>query len=170
MKKLILYDINKKLCEQWKFQFKKYPDVKIVNCNFKDLKADYAVTAGNSYGWMTGGVDLAVREYYGQEIQDTIQSIIFTLPGRYLPIGQSICIETKDKLKPYLIYAPTMSLPSQISGLEVFYVFAKLLQIYKFQTIACCGLGTLTGGITEEECAKQMRLAYEHVLEEERDE
>lgn len=169
MEKLILYDIDTNLCNEWKKQFKDYPNVKIVNCDFKKLRANYVVTAGNSYAWMTGGIDLAVREYYGQEIQDTLQSIILALPGRYLPVGQSICIETKDKLKPYLIYAPTMPLPVKIDGLEVFYVFAKLLKIYRFQSIACCGLGTSTGGISIEECAKQMRLAYEYVLKEEKE-
>lgn len=161
MNKLILFDLNKDLCKAWEKEFQSYYNIRIENCSFEQLKSDYVVTAGNSYGWMTGGIDLAVRNYYGQWIQDYIQSCILNKYGRYLPVGHNILINTDDLLKPHLIYAPTMPVPMYIDKIDVFYVFAKLLQEY--ESFACCGLGTLTGGISEEDCAKQMRLAYEYV-------
>lgn len=162
MSKIILYDINKKMCNAWKKEFRNYSHIDVKHCSFEELEADYVVTAGNSYGWMTGGIDLAVRNYYGQEIQDIIQAVILEDSGRCLPVGESITVHTKDKKKPNLIYAPTMDLPHSISKIDVFYVFAKLLEKYNDVNFACCGLGTATGGISEEECAKQMRLAFDY--------
>lgn len=72
MNKLILYDINKDLCDCWNKYFKDIKNVTVLNCPFDDLESEYVVTAGNSYGWMTGEIDLVVRNYYGQYIQDYV--------------------------------------------------------------------------------------------------
>lgn len=161
---LILYDIEQGLCESWEQYFHKEIEkgyVEVRNIPFKYVKCVNVVTAGNSYGWMTGGIDLAVRNYYGQTIQDDIQSYILSLPGRFLPVGEHIRVNTRDKDKPHLIYAPTMQIPKRIDTIDVFYVFSKLLKHY--ETFACCGLGTLTGGLTFDECAKAMHDAYVYV-------
>lgn len=155
---IVLYDTNNELCEYWKFYFKDEPDVTVQHKRLQNLESEYVVTAGNSYGWMTGGIDLAVRQYFGQDIQDTIQSVILGLPGRYLPVGSSIVIETYNNYLPYLIYAPTMDIPKRITKTDVFYVFAKLLE--KFDSFACCGLGTGVGGVNYKDCAKAMYDAY----------
>lgn len=161
MNKIILFDINKKLCEEWEKQFKDYPDVEIKHCSFEDLESEYVVTAGNSFGWMTGGIDLAVRDYYGIDVQDSVQQVIISQFQGELPVGESIVIDTLDWSKKYLIYAPTMRFPRQIDKVDVFYVFVKLLQ--RYDNFACCGLGTATGGISEKDCARQMKLAYDYV-------
>ena len=166
MYKILLYDKNKRLCEAWKKEFKNDKNVKVQNCEFKDLKYERVVTAGNSYGIMNGGIDLAVREYYGINIQDSLQWAIRSnskLDG-YLPVGGIIEIKTSDCKKPKLIYAPTMRIPQKIDKVDVFYVFVKLLN--RYNNFACCGLGTGTGEISEKECAKQMKLAYDYVLKE----
>ena len=53
MNKLILYDINKNLCDYWNKYFKDIKNVEVLNCSFEELESEYVVTAGNSYGWMT---------------------------------------------------------------------------------------------------------------------
>ena len=58
---------------------------------------------------------------------------------------------------------PTMRYPGKIEPIDVFYVFYKLLDNFKEKEIACCGLGTLTGGIAVEDCAKAMRKAYREI-------
>lgn len=159
---LILFSKDKEMCKAWKKYFKNIKNVKILNCSFEDLEAEYVVTAGNSYGWMTEGIDLAVRNYYGQYIQDFIQREILNLPARILPVGYNIVIQTNDKKKPNLIYAPTMDVPKQIDMLDIFYVFARLL--VEFPKFACCGLGTGAGKVSYEECALAMYHAYCYVL------
>lgn len=164
MIKIILYDINEKLIKAWERAFNG-TDVIILKTSFEDLTAHAVVTAGNSYGVMSGGIDLSVREYYGTKIQDLIQHIIITEHCGKLIVGQSICVDTSDQYKKFLIYAPTMEYPQQISPIDIFYVTYKLLQSYnKFPEIAICGLGTCTGNVKEEECAKAMRDAYDYWL------
>ena len=169
MIKLILYDINKDLCEAWKYEFKDYPEVEILNLSIDKVKCDYIVTAGNSFGWMTGGIDLAARNYFGIETQDIIQrEIIFRHNGE-LPVGDMVIVST-DEDKPNLIYLPTMRYPEPINSINVYYVFYRLLfeakqqNFNKITKIACCGLGTGTGGVSPKECAKEMRIAYESIF------
>ena len=165
---LILYDINTLLCDAWKEEFKNYPEVVILNIPFEELKCDYAVTAGNSYGWMTGGIDLAVRNHLGIHIQDVIQATIIENYKGCLPVGDYIIVKTGNENIPHLVYAPTMRIPQKIGPEDIFYVFVKMLYLqYYIGDLACCGLGTLTGGISPKECAKQMRLAYEYYLNQE---
>lgn len=170
MKKLILYDINKSLCDEWNKYFKDEIEkglVEVQNVTFKDLKCNYVATAGNSYGWMTGGIDLAVRQYYGQGIQDIIQHGIISECSGELPVGSMMMIDTQDNLKPHLLYAPTMRVPSKIEPIDVFYVFFKILTTLYSQNevdeLACCGLGTSTGGVSVSDCAKMMYIAYKFI-------
>lgn len=166
MNNIILFDINEDLCSSWRKYFKEEIDkglVTVCNQKFEELECNCVITAGNSYGWMTGGIDLVVRNYYGQFIQDRIQQIILSMPNRMLPVGESIILNTGDIKKPYLIYAPTMDVPKGIDTLDVFYVFAKLLREYT-SGFACCGLGTGTGNIDYDDCAKAMYDAYKYVV------
>lgn len=160
-RKLILYDIDKNMCNAWKKYFKDTKNVEIKNCSFEDLESEYVVTAGNSYGIMSGGLDLAVRGYYGQSIQDLIQLVIVEQYNGFLSIGESIVIHTEDPLKENLIYAPTMRLPQKSDITYIFYVFSKLLQ--KYNNFACPGLCTATGGIPVDLCAKIMKDAYDYI-------
>ena len=163
---ITLYDVNKDLCNEWEEEFKDIDSIEIVNKPFKDIEATHIVTAGNSFGWMTGGIDLAVRDYYGVEIQDAIQSEII---GRYngeLPIGKIIVVYTDDTFKPNLVYIPTMRIPQRIKSIDVFYCFYNLLgEFGLYGDLAVCGLGTGTGEVSAKECAYMMRKAYDLYVE-----
>ena len=161
---ILLYDIDPVLCQEWSRYFAEVLNTKveIKNIPFSEVEYEKVVTAGNSYGWMTGGIDLAVRNYYGQWIQDRVQSEILNQPGRYLPVGRDIIISTQDRTKPFLIYAPTMDIPRYITKTDVFYVFAKLLE--RHESFACCGLGTGTGKVSAKDCAEAMFNAYKFII------
>lgn len=166
MSKIILYDNNKSVTDALKIAFKGISDVEVQNISFEDLRSDYVVTAGNSYGWMTGGLDLAVRNYYGQQVQDAIQEkIIFDYNG-YLPVGEVVSIYTYDEKKPFLIYTPTMEKPKPIEIEDVLYVSMTLFNLafrlgLRDKTFAICGLGTATGEIKPNEFAWALRKAYD---------
>lgn len=161
--RIILFDIDSNIVEAWRKEFDGVEGVQILHAPFEEIESEYVVTAGNSFGWMTGGIDLAVRNYYGVEVQDAIQQqIIFYYRGE-MPVGKALVVKTRDEKKPNLIYMPTMRYPGKIEPIDVFYVFYKLLDNFKEKEIACCGLGTLTGGVSAEDCAKAMRKAYREV-------
>lgn len=126
--KIILFDINPNMCEAWSKEFAECEDVEIKNIDFQELECNQVVAAGNSYGWMTGGLDLVIRNYYGIELQDIIQGVIINHYNGFLPVGDSFRVETDDEKKPYVIYTPTMPFPPyQTDALEVFVSFLKIL-------------------------------------------
>lgn len=167
--KIILYDIDIELCKEWEKIFKNNKNIEIKNTTFNDLEADYVITSGNSYGWMTSGINLAVRDYYGQKIQDYLQAHIISDYNGFLPVGDNILINTDDDKKRNLIYAPIMIMPTHISLSDVLYVFLRILEDYGNEigdnTLACCGLGTSTGGISSYDCARMMKRAYDIYIE-----
>jgi O-acetyl-ADP-ribose deacetylase (regulator of RNase III) len=51
--------------------------VSVVNGYFEELtEYDCMVSAGNSFGLMDGGVDLAIARYFGLELMDRVQDYI----------------------------------------------------------------------------------------------
>lgn len=168
--KLILFDIDRKLCGAWEEEFKDYKNIEIINCLFEDLdNIDYMVTAGNSYGWMTGGIDLAVRDYFGISFQDYLQKYIILKFNGELPVGELISIKSGKKNIKNIVYAPTMRMPQKIKPITIFYIFYNILDTFMNEeyndiTLACCGLGTNAGCVLPEVAAKTMREAYDYYI------
>ena len=162
MSKIKLFDINPLMCNEWKYVFDDIKEVEIINDEFKNIKSDCIVTAGNVWGLMTGGIDLAVRDYFGIEIQDAIQELIFFYCKEPLKIGDVLVLPTYDKDKPYLAYAPTMYYPRAIMSKVVYKVMLAILErCYNMEgTLAIPGLGTGTGQVPFYEAAEEMFRAY----------
>lgn len=162
MKKIILFDTEIKMCDAWKTYFDNNPEVDIFNTSFENIEATYTVTAGNSYGIMTGGIDLAVRNYYGYRIQDLIQEKLFFIDKHKLNPGSMLIVKTNDASKPNLVYVSTMETPRKINSLVIYNsVFNILKNCYeKDGNIAICGLGTSTGGVPYDIAAEEYYDAY----------
>lgn len=164
MKKITLFSVNKELCECWEGEFSdvdvfKGLEFTIVNCSLSELAPhDAIVTAGNSYGIMNGGIDLAAREMFGIEIQDTIQWGIVQHYGGFLPVGQCITVPIQHEKCKDIIYAPTMATPRPIPPGDIGAVFSAILKsIAPYDSVAVCGLGTGAGGVSPVACAREMR-------------
>ena len=161
--KLTLFDHNPSLCEAWKVEFNGYEDVRVSCCELRDLPAHGClVTAGNSYGIMNGGIDLAVRDMFGIELQDALQWGIVQHYGGRLPVGVALSFETGNPKFPKLLYLPTMECPKQITTGDVYHLFYVLMySIYNEDTVACPGIGTGAGGIGAEDAARMIREAWD---------
>lgn len=173
--KLTLFDVNQTLCNEWERVFKDYPNIKVICTELDKLEShDLLVTAGNSYGIMTGGIDFFVNKLCNYKAQPLVQQEIKNYWGR-LPEGKFVVVDidkiTKGKFKG-LIYSVTMEKPKKIPPSNIYNCFDAILSVYKDTdySIACCGLGTLTGGISEKECAQAMKLAYDNNIKEKKDE
>ena len=166
MNKIIFYSIDERLCCEWSKTFNNIEEVEVQHSSFEDIKATYVVTAGNSYGIMTGGIDLAVRNYYGYGIQDAIQEILFFNLKHKLDVGSNIIISTKDIDKPNLVYAATMEYPKIIDKKVVYKTTYNILKsCYKLDgNIAICGLGAGTGKVPAEDVALENYKAYTRYL------
>ena len=81
-----------------------------------------------------------------------------------LPIGKAILIKTDNNKIPYLISAPTMKIPEDISNTDNVYKTTKaILKIAEEKDISSVlipGLGTGVGKVSAESCATQMEKAF----------
>jgi O-acetyl-ADP-ribose deacetylase (regulator of RNase III) len=170
---LILVDRNKELCDALRQQFRPHHDVQIVCGRFEDLGLfDCVVTAGNSFGLMDAGMDLAVVRFFGRHVMERIQKQIVEDYLGEQPVGTCIIASTDDAAHPFVAHAPTMRVPMNIRGTDHVYLamWAALTAVHrhnrskerKIDSLACPGLGTGTGGMDSFEAALQLRLAYEH--------
>lgn len=161
---ITLFDQNVELCAAWRKAFAD-TDIEIVNCTLNELEPQEAlVTAGNSQGIMTGGIDYAVKEtVLTQNEYDNIQDYILCELPYGIPVGEYLDMKISSERFKRLIYAPTMRKPSRISAFTVSYVASVVFSVTA-DTIAIPGLGTKTGGLPLEVAAKAMRAGYDTTM------
>ncbi len=162
-------------CEAIRARFAGLPRVTVHAGRFADLPPhDAFVTAGNSYGVMTAGIDAAVVARFGPEVMRRVQRHIV---GAYLgeqPVGTAFVVETGDPWCPRLVHAPTMRLPGSIAGTDAVYraTWAALVAIHQVNVraerpiaTACLpAMGCGFGGVSFDESARQMAAAWRHAL------
>ncbi len=141
--------------------------------SFESLPSfDCVATAGNSFGLMDAGMDLAVLKVFGREIQERIQKKILDDYCGEQPVGSAFILETGRLDHPYVAHAPTMRIPMNIAGTDHVYLatWATLLAVRhhnrtaepKIETLVCPAFGAGTGGVPAIEVGFQMKLAWEH--------
>ncbi len=156
-----------------KWQFRSHPEVQVVCGRFEDLPSfDCVVTAGNSFGLMDAGMDLAVVRFFGRHVMERIQKQILEDFLGEQPVGTCIIVSTDQAAHPFVAHAPTMRVPMNIQSTDHVYLalWAALTAVHrhnrstnrKIDSLACPGLGTGTGGVDPMEASLQLRLAYEH--------
>jgi O-acetyl-ADP-ribose deacetylase (regulator of RNase III) len=160
-------------CDVLRRQFRSHPEVEIVCGKFEELPSfDCVITAGNSFGLMDAGMDLAVVRYFGGHVMEQIQKRILDDHLGEQPVGTCVIVPTGHPSHPFVAHSPTMRVPMNIQGTDHVYLalWAALTAIHrhnrsealKINSIVCPGLGTGTGGMEPVEASLQMRLAYEH--------
>jgi O-acetyl-ADP-ribose deacetylase (regulator of RNase III) len=174
MPTLLLRDLNPAIVQAWKAVFADCPHVNVAFGNILETPADAIISPANSFGFMDGGIDLVYTRFFGWQLQQRLQEIIQHEHHGELLIGDCILMETQHPNIPFLLSCPTMRVPGDVSNtMNAFLAFrAALLKVKHYsataskpiETILCPGLGTLTGRISPEHCALQMRYAYEAVV------
>ena len=176
LEKLYLIDSKPELCEKWEQVFSSYPEVKILKGDYFQQSADAIVSPANSFGIMDGGLDLAIRNELGFQVETDIQKVILNKYHGEMPIGTAEIINTKHDRWSYIIAAPTMRIPENIAyTLNAYIAFrAILIAINSFnesepkrviKSLICSGLGTGIGSMEPTKCAAQMRAAYKLIKE-----
>jgi O-acetyl-ADP-ribose deacetylase (regulator of RNase III) len=151
------------------------PEMEIHLGSFETVPSfDCIATAGNSFGLMDAGMDLAVLRFFGPELQDVIQRRILEDFCGEQPVGTAFIVETGRLDHPYVAHVPTMRVPMNIAGTDHVYLatWATLLAVRqhnrredrKIETLLCPAFGAGTGGVPGIEVGFQMRLAYRHLL------
>jgi len=160
------------LFNAWKFYCDHHDFVVPTRQDIMSIDADAIVSPANSFGHMSGGIDLLYRNYFGKVIESDLRNKIHSKFNNELYVGQatSIRIFSKPPLVKYkyMISAPTMRVPENISHtINAFLAIkAALIEAKKVnaKSIVFPGMGTGTGCLKPKDCAKQMNAAINYVF------
>ncbi len=176
-----LVDRNQEMCDEWNKHFSNLNNVKVHCGDFFDLNPDCIVSPANSFGFMDGGLDAVITKKLGKQVQENAQNIIQEMYDGELLVGQSILVRTDNNLVPFCLISPTMRIPQKLKDSINIYlasksIFLKIKELENFynypkpfdyddceplSSINISGLGTGIGGISFNECARVMKLAYD---------
>src|SRR3954469_16457774 len=176
LRSLWLVHPEEAMCAAFRERFAGLPNVRVVRGRFEDLEPhDCFVTAGNAFGLMTAGIDAAVVRRFGDGLMRQVQHRIMDEYFGEQPVGTAFVVPTGDPAIPFLCHAPTMRVPGNIEGTDKVYAatWAALLAIQahnrtsaqQIEVVAMPAMGTGFGGVPFEEAARQMGVAYRHLLE-----
>jgi O-acetyl-ADP-ribose deacetylase (regulator of RNase III) len=168
---IILAAIDARLFEAWMAFFKEEQQVMILETDITTLQVDAIVSPANSFGFMDGGLDYALSERFGWDLEKQLQERIAALPEGELLVGQALVIPTGDQTVPYLISAPTMRIPTNFNVhnsvnayLAMKAILIKAMHTPKINSVAIPGLCTGIGGMQPMIAAGQMFKAYEEIM------
>jgi O-acetyl-ADP-ribose deacetylase (regulator of RNase III) len=163
------------MCLAFRHRFAGLPKVRVVQEPYEELEPhDCFVTAGNSFGIMTAGIDAAVVRFFGETLMQRIQLRIMDEYLGEQPVGTAFIEPTGHPDRPFVAHAPTMRVPGNIHGTDHVYcaTWAAFVTIHahnlraphKIQSVAFPAMGTGFGGVPFDEAARQMAAAYLHYL------
>ena len=121
-------------------------------------------------GSWTAGSTWVYSRRFGWTLQDRLREVLEREHDGELPVGQAVIIETFDRTIPFLISAPTMRVPMDVSDtVNAYLAFRAAIRVAqghnksqerKIDSVLCPGLGTAVGRMRPEVCARQMHYAY----------
>lgn len=139
-----------------------------VNIHYDDIfdvESDCIVAPTNSFGFMDGGFDSSLLEFFGADLQDALQAkIINDFEGELL-VGQAVGLTGNEKFS-HVIAAPTMRVPMILPNDTVnpFLACRAALREAKklgVGSVSFTGLGTGVGKVSYDICIRQMRRAID---------
>ncbi len=153
--KILLRDLNAALVDAWRAEFAGATHVEISHGHIFGPTADAIVSPANSFGFMDGGIDLVYSEHSGWGLETRLRDVLRDQFDGELPVGQAVVVPTGTTSIPWLISAPTMRVPMDVSRtVHAFLAFRAVLRAVRLhntsqqspiETILCPGLGTAVG-------------------------
>lgn len=171
---IYLLDIDKKMTEEWNQQFNGKKDVIVVNDDFECFMNHHqgieaVVSPGNSFGIMDGGLDQAIVDYFGIDVQNATQKYIKKAYLGEQPVGTSFSISIPGDKDCHLIHTPTMRIPQVILDPRIIYTCMRstLVEMKKsnYKEVVIPAFGHCTGAVPSPVVAYLMRKGYESVVE-----
>lgn len=170
--KLVAYEID--LYYAWKQYFDAVAAVEVIDGDIFAQQADAIVSPANSFGYMDGGLDLKISQKLGWGIEGKVRTELELNYFGELPVGNAIIVATDHAQYPFLISAPTMRVPANVSDtINAYLAFKAIIQAVlnhnksqqqPITSILCPGLGSGEGRMAASDCARQMYMAYQTCL------
>jgi O-acetyl-ADP-ribose deacetylase (regulator of RNase III) len=175
---IVLAAADDDLVRAWESTCGNMESVKIHCGSIFEVKCDAIVSPTNSFGFMDGGLDLEISEYFGGHVQERLQKLIQTRHHGELLVGCAEVVDTDHAEIPYLIAAPIMRVPTVLrETVNVYLATRAILTMVKFgtvpdgtpvkhiiETIAIPDMGTEMGKVPPHICALQMKTAFQDIL------
>ena len=170
--KVYIIDHNPKMAAQLKSYFKKEKEVEVLCIDFADFmrshRVEGVVSPANSFGLMDGGYDLAITEWFGDQLQKRVQQHIIEHCCGEQPVGTSFLIDAgKDGQK--LIHTPSMRLPGVIRDYLVVYQCTRTSLMTAMEngvkSVVLPVFGGACGKVPYRVAARMMYLGYRQVME-----
>jgi O-acetyl-ADP-ribose deacetylase (regulator of RNase III) len=103
---LHLVDPKSELCAEWEKEFATLPNVTITQGKFEQVETyECLINAGNSFGIMDGGVDLAIARFFPAAPTNCQRYIVSHYAGEQ-PVGTSFITRTGNTAHPYIAHTP----------------------------------------------------------------
>jgi O-acetyl-ADP-ribose deacetylase (regulator of RNase III) len=139
--------------------------VEIAHRSVLDRPVDAVVSPANSFGFMDGGVDWAYLQFFGEELQTRVQTVIRLQRFQELLVGDAIVVPTYNEAIRFLIVAPTMRVPMVIGDpADVMLATRAAIRMalnFRFEHIVMPGMGTGCGQVRPDLAARAMRAGIE---------
>ena len=171
---LLLCDRSPDMVNAWRNVFPEESGVRVLNQNILTVPADALAVPANSFGFTDGGVDLAIsREVFDWGLQDRLRDTIMRQYHGELLVGQALVMATGSQRLRYVVVAPTMRVPEDISATSNVYLAMRAILLAcdehnraakaineQIRSVAIPGLGAGVGKMPAERVAFQMWNAY----------
>lgn len=163
--KLHLIDSDSEVAAALQTAFSRFPEVEVRHGDLLAVAEHCVVSPANSYGFMDGGFDRDLASFFGPQIERRVQEAVAQRPEGFLPVGASVLIHTGHHRIPYLLLAPTMTLPEYVEPSHAYRAMRAILRVSRSDGPACAhvfcpGLATGVGGVRPSDAAAQMAQAY----------
>lgn len=165
---------SNELADTWRDLFRDQWMVTVRMGDICSIECDAIVSPANSFGFMDGGLDIALSRRFGWGVQKRLQALIADSPLGELLVGDALVVPTDDARVKWIVSAPTMRVPMPLKNTVAPYLAmrAALIAIDRhagnpaITSVAIPGLGTGTGGVDPKIAAAQMWAAFrEHWVE-----
>ncbi len=174
---ITLCDRNPEIVKSWRRYFPGESGVRVASQNILTLSVDALAVPANAFGFTDGGVDMAIsHEIFDWGMQDRLRRMIDTEYAGELLVGQAMAMTTRSTRFPYVIVAPTMRVPADVSTTVNAYLSMRAIMLAvlahnktaalneRIASIGVPGLCAGTGKMPPDRVAYQMWMAYRSVL------
>ena len=166
----LLIDRTPKMITTWLEFFHSENNVTVIQSDITKVEVNAVVSPANSFGFMDGGLDYALSDRFGWDLQKELQKRIRALPEGELLVGKAMVIETGDATIPYLISAPTMRVPMSFNiatSVNAYFAMKAILIAARahphIKSVAIPGLCTGVGKMQPIIAARQMYIAFNEI-------
>jgi O-acetyl-ADP-ribose deacetylase (regulator of RNase III) len=166
------------MVQAWRRYFPAESGVKVVNQNILTLIVAALAVPANAFGFTDGGVDMAIsKEVFDWGLQDRLRKQVEQHHGGELLVGQAMVMPTGSARFRYIIVAPTMRVPANVSDTVNAYLAMRAILLAadahnrtaparsteRITSVAAPGLCTGIGKMPPDRAAYQMWMAYRSI-------